>query len=549
MGVKRGMAFLLLATILAASSAQAQTEPAAPPQLTTQQWREDLRFMAAELRTRHPNPFHQVSRAQFEAAVADLDARIPAMQRNEIVVGMMRIAALIGDGHTRIEPRKDGKFGFPSLPLKLYLFEDGLFVRAASSDYRALVGARIEAIGGVPVAEALRRVAGISPGDNAMGPRLFAPIFLAMPDILQALKLSDDRKAVTLQLSKGGRSWTAKVQAAAVEPLWPADTDISLTTPQGWADARTGAAPLWLQAPLERRRLVELPNGQALYAQLNMVADAEGETLSDFGARIANRAREGNPRAVILDLRLNQGGNGDIRNGFVRDLIRSEDADTRLFVLTARGTFSASQFILDDLDRLSDAVFIGEPASSKPSSYGDAYRTTMPNSGISVRTSILWWQAGQNRDPWTWVDVAAPLRFTDYAAGRDPALEAALAYAPQPSLAERLATAAKAGGVGHVEEVLAGYRVDPRNRYADWEGEMLKAAQALAGAESPEVAFAVAQATATQFPQSADAQTMFALVAEMAGRKLDALTAAKRAIAIDPDNRSVRPLLERLQAS
>ena len=121
-------------------------------QLTSEQWREDLAFMVAEMKRRHANLYHTVSRQKFEAAVADLHARIPTMQRNEIVVGLMRIAAMVGDGHTRVDPRKDSKFGFPSLPLKLYLFEDGLFVRAARPDYASLVGAEIVEIGGVPVA-------------------------------------------------------------------------------------------------------------------------------------------------------------------------------------------------------------------------------------------------------------------------------------------------------------------------------------------------------------------------------------------------------------
>jgi hypothetical protein len=376
--------------------------PAAPAPLTAEQWREDLRFMAAEMEKRHANLYHSVSREAFAAAVADLDARIPTLQRNEIIVGMMRIAAMVGDGHTRVDPRKDARFGFASLPLKLYLFEDGLYVRAAAPEHAVLVGARIEAVGGVPVEEAVRRASELASRDNPIGPKLFVPLYLNMPDILHALKLSPRRDAAILKLRKGGRSWTATVPAGSVDPLWPPDTDISLVTPEGWVDARlTPRPPLWLQAPLDYHRLIELPEPRALYVQLNMVTDIKGQTLARFAARIGERAAAANPRALILDLRLNHGGNGGLRNPLVRELIKAEDEDTRLFVLTWRGTFSASQFILDDLDRLTDAVFVGEPASSKPSSFGDAYRMPMPNSGISVRSSLVWWQSGQNFDPST----------------------------------------------------------------------------------------------------------------------------------------------------
>lgn len=503
--------------------------------------------MVAEMERRHANLYHSVSREAFAAAVADLHARIPVLQRNQIIVGMMRIAAMVGDGHTRVDPRKDDKFGFPSLPLKLYLFEDGLYVRAAAPQHAALVGSRVDAIGGVPVAEAMRRAAEIASRDNEIGPKLFIPLYLAMPDILHALRLSDSRDAASLTLSRNRRTWTVKVAAGQVDPRWPPDTDISLVTPQGWVDARTTPQPpVWLQAPLESHRLIELPERGGLYAQLNMVTDTKDQSLARFGARIHERAQALNPRAVILDLRLNLGGNGYLRNSLVRQLIRTEDEDTRLFVLTARGTFSASQFILDDLDRLSNAVFVGEPASSKPSSFGDAYRMPMPNSGISVRSSIYYWQEGQNRDPYTWVDVAAPLTFPDYAAGRDPAVEAALAYVQPRPLREQLLAAQEAGGVEAVRAAVRAYWSDPVKRYANRTLHLLQTAEALNQSGAGESALAMAQMVAEWEPRSVDAANVAAHLAHRNNRIDLARDWLKRVLELDPNHRLARTLLEQL---
>ncbi len=542
-------ALFLTAGLVAPLSAQPpQSVPTAAPiqELMPEQWREDLRFLVAELERRHPDPYRHAGRERFMAAVADLDRRIPELQRNQIIVGMMRLAAMIGDGHTRIDPRKDTRFGFPSLPLKLYLFEDGLYVRAARSEHAGLLGARIEAIGGVPVAEAIRRGARLGAAGKANGPPLYVPLDMAKPDILHALDLSPRRDTATLTLVRGGRRWTVTVPAGQIDPVWPPDTDISLVTPDGWVDARrTAPAPLWLQAPLDSHRLIELPERNALYVQLNMVTDIQGQSLAAFGERIRARSATLNPRALILDLRLNLGGNGNLRNGFVRALIRAEDEDSRLFVLTGRGTFSASQFILDDLDRLTDAIFIGEPASSRPSSFGDAYRTSMPNSGISMRTSILWWQSGQNRDPWTWVDIAAPLRFADYQAGRDPALEAALAFAPRPRFREQLVEAG-AGGAEAVRRAIAAYRADPANLYANQMLQIVQGAELISAAGRQEAALAAAAIGAELFPDSVDAALVHAIVAERAGQREVARQEGARVLRLDPDNRFVRPLLERL---
>ncbi len=540
---------LCLALAIASPVTAQAPQPAAPaiPELSAEQWRTDLRFMVAEMERRHPDLHHRVSREAFGAAVADLDRRIPELQRNQIIVGLMRLAAMVGDGHTRVDPRKDARFGFPSLPLKLYLFEDGLHVRAATPAHAALVGARIEAIGGVPVADAIRRASELASADNASGPRLFVPLYLAMPDILHALGLSQRRDSATLSLIRDGRRWTVTVPAGAVDPSWPPDTDISLVTPEGWTDARrTAQPPLWLQAPLDYHRLVELPERNALYVQLNMVADINGESLTRFGARIRERAAAINPGAVILDLRLNLGGNGTLRNGLVRELIRTEDEDTRLFVLTGRGTFSASQFILDDLDRLTGAIFVGEPASSRPSGFGDSYRATLPNSRISIRTSILWWQAGQNRDPWTWVELAAPLTFEDYAAGRDPALEAALGFVPRPALSEQLVTVSASGGADAVRQAIAAFRADPANRYADLARLLIQGAELISAGGSHEPALAAVEAAASLFPDNVSAALVRAIVAERAGQLDLARREGERVLRLDPDNRFVRPLLERL---
>ena len=533
-----------LAPLLFPSAVPAQASAGAPPpQLTAEQWREDLRFMAAEMRNRHANLYHQVSKSDFDAAVARLDARIPQLKRNQIIVEMMRIAALIGDGHTRIEPRKDPAFGFPSLPVKLYSFDDGLFVRAAAPSNQALVGARIEAIGGVPIAEAIARATTLVSRENMMAPRLYVPLYLAMPDILNALGLSNDTRGASLTLSKGTRKWTAPLDAAGVDPVWPPDTDISLVTPPGWTDARAGPVPVWLQAPLDYHRLIEMPDRKALYAQLNMVTDIKDQTLTQFGERIGRKAADTNPAAIILDLRLNQGGNGELRHGFVKHLIKAEDADTRLFVLTARGTFSASQFILDDLDRLTDAVFIGEPASSRPTGYGDAFRSAMPNSGINVRTSIKYWQSGQDMRDWTPIDVAAPLTFADYAAGRDSALEAALGYRPPASFNDVAVEAARTGGSASVLKAGDALLADPVLRYADRERMLIRAVMALSRSERKAEAVALGRMATAKFPRNGDVATALALVAEAAGDTVQAKAAAEAALVIDRNNRQAATVL------
>ena len=94
--MSRLLRLLLCIVILMVGSGsfQAQTK------LTPEQWREDLRFFAANMAKTHRNLFHTMTREQFEAAVKKLDERISSLADHEIVVELMRIVALIGDGHS-----------------------------------------------------------------------------------------------------------------------------------------------------------------------------------------------------------------------------------------------------------------------------------------------------------------------------------------------------------------------------------------------------------------------------------------------------------------
>jgi len=245
----------------------------------------------------------------------------------------------------------------------------------------------------------------------------------------------------------------------------------------------------------------------------------------------------------VFDLRLNFGGNGDIRHELMRELIRAEDEDTQLFVLTGRGSFSATQFMLEDLARLSHGLLVGEPASGRPTSYGDAYKSLMPNSRIAVRTSIVLWKEGQDDRPWTPIDIAVPYRFADYAAGRDPILEAALAYRPRPSLLQQLNAAAKQGGPNSAVLALAAYANDPAHLYADVADDGIRAIQVMDDNPS---ALAASRWLAEHYRKEVSPQVLYALLSEALGSKTEAVIAARAALALEPKNRQAQSVIDHL---
>src|SRR5215471_8952808 len=66
------------------------------------QWRQDLDTLTTQLPALHPNLFFQTPRGVFDSAAAGLRAAIPDLSDVEVMVGLARITALPGDGHTSL---------------------------------------------------------------------------------------------------------------------------------------------------------------------------------------------------------------------------------------------------------------------------------------------------------------------------------------------------------------------------------------------------------------------------------------------------------------
>jgi hypothetical protein len=417
--------------IACASVAGAQTTPLDSAEV--RRWREDLAFLRAAMPANHANLFHTMGRASFDSALASIDARLPTLARHQVIVELQRLAARIGDGHSNVSPWRDPAVGFRTLPVVLYAFEDGMFVRAATAERRDLLGRRVLAIGGVPIDSAMALVRPLIGRDNEMGAIAWGPVLLGIPEVLHALGLAKSPERVTMTLERGGARRDVTLDPAGPLPLTSGEPDRSWIVREGWVDAsETAPRPLWLTDPGNLYWYRFLPESRAMYAQLNAVQPKDGDSLAAFMSRTLAAADSAGAERLVLDLRLNGGGNGHWIGVILPALIRSRyNQPGKLFVLTGRRTWSAAQMLVSEIEKYTHATFVGEPTASRGNHYGDSRRLTLPNSKVTFRVSTLYWQFSDPRDtrPWITPAIEAPLTFSAYAAGRDPALEAALGSA------------------------------------------------------------------------------------------------------------------------
>ena len=399
-----------------------------------QKWREDLRYMAEEMPKQHRNLFHSITQQQFENAVSKLNERIPSLARHQIIVEMARIVAMVGDGHSNIAPTRDPQIRFRTYPVKLYFFKDGLFVRAATREHSAIVGSRVIKIGNATADEAYNAVREIISRDNEMDVKFFAPFLLAMPEVLHALGLIDNMESADFVIERQAKQESVTLKPFGPARMLPPDTDTSWMPEAGWVDARDSTrspTPLWLRDALNKFWFEYLPDSKTMYLQFNQVGDKDNETVEAFSKRLSAFVESNVVDRFVLDLRLNRGGNGALNRPLLLAIIKANKIDQKgkLFTIIGRGTWSAAQFLVNDLEKYTNTTFVGEPTGGKPNHFGDSRKITLPNSGITVRVSSLWWQEDErDKRQWTAHQIAAELTFEDYRANRDPALKAALGY-------------------------------------------------------------------------------------------------------------------------
>ena len=124
----------------------------------------------------------------MERAVDELSAAVPGLDDDQVLAGLLRIVALVSadgrDAHTGLYPWGEGSYALTSLPLRLWVFPDGIHVVDALPPYEDLVGARVTAMGGKPIDEVTATLDPLIPRDNATTVTLLLPRFLLIPEIL-----------------------------------------------------------------------------------------------------------------------------------------------------------------------------------------------------------------------------------------------------------------------------------------------------------------------------------------------------------------------------
>lgn len=404
-------------------------------------WEKDLQYAKSYLEIMHPRLFDFVTEEEFNTDFEFLFNNWQKLNDAEIITRLTEIFAKIQDGHTGVSFFNSSEYIkglFHYYPLWIYKFADGYFVLYAKNDYKKLVGKKIIRLGELETDEAVRQMTRLQIGDNEWGKIQYLPLiqeFLQYTGVLNknesklSLTYLENGKQVNFEIEKP-ESTSGYYFASKVFPM----KDSLIVTMND-----NCIKPL----PLYFSRLSEpgyagndywytwLPEQEAIYLQISNNMDKPDNPFDAFCKRMFYELDSLNAKKLIVDVRLNGGGQ-HFEMPLIKGIIARPNIDTEgnLFLITSRRTISASEHLTTQMEIYTNVVIVGEPTAARPNMVGSITRFALPNSGLTCFTAKEYTQDSEFSDfrLTTKPQVYSLLSSNDYKNNNDPVLSAIFNY-------------------------------------------------------------------------------------------------------------------------
>ncbi|MBC8066499.1 MAG: hypothetical protein H7Y17_16835 [Chlorobia bacterium] len=384
-------------------------------------WRKDIDYALREARRQHYDFDAVRGKKAIDGFCRRLRSDVPKLKDHEIVVGLQELMAMGGDGHTWALAPQSGSLLFHTFPIQLFRFKEGFYVTGAAEAYKHLNGLRLQSIEGIPIEKAIDGVKPTISGETSVTVDARLPRALTTPEVLhtkRVIKQVDQAKYEFMD--KQGKTVQEVIKAV---PQQPAPTFVPARN--------VDQSPLYLKDRIKPYWFEYQADSKVLFTQYNAVRDAsETDTLRAFWPKVFKAAEDNKAEAIVIDIRWNGGGNLFLNDSLIKAIISSAKFNEvgKLYVITGRHTYSAAASLVGKLDRMTEAVFVGEPAGASPNFVGEGSVVFLPYSGIRCSISSLYWQNthGMDRRSWVGPHINAEPTWELFIQNRDPAMEAIL---------------------------------------------------------------------------------------------------------------------------
>ncbi len=340
---------------------------------------QDIRYLGTEMVRLHDNAYHTTSEEKFWEEIDQIESLAPGLSDGEFALELMRMVALVGDGHTAfVSP---GKLSFQKLPMDVDWYADGLYIRRIYENYPQAVGAKILKFGDLSVEEVYQSALPYITHENDAWARVKSPNVLVSVDYLTKIGAAVPGEPVLLTLSDQEQG----IFEVNVEPLTSGKYVKYLSVEQ--------ELPYYQSKPNKAFWFEYHPNSRTMYFRYAACVFPLRfrSTVNQMWKVVDEQPVE----RFVIDLRGNGGGNAfQFLEFFMPGLKEREEINQagRLFVLVDQGSFSGGSEAAFTLKLETPAIFVGSPTGGMPNEYGEVRNFTLPNSRARISYSTNYFE-------------------------------------------------------------------------------------------------------------------------------------------------------------
>jgi len=398
----------LLIPVCLYSCSNGQSNDAVLSQLSAQ-WKDDLNYLAIQLPKLHKNAFHTISKEAFQQQAKIFSTKIDSLNDDQIIVELMRLLALIGDGHTHLDLPPTLK----RYPLEFAQFDNEYRVIVTNEENADILGLRLIAIEHVPINTIHKRLTELVPRGENIERTLFTSLqFLGSPEILYGLAIIKNKNEVLFTfLNDQNKAVEKKIQPVSVR-----SGNFKMLPKEN--------IPLMLQNFQQAWWTTFLPEKKAIYFAMNAYPNRSAfERRTEELSKLIDSTKA---EKLIIDFRRNSGGDLDLFRSFLLPMLKSKfnlNNKASVYVITGPATFSASMVNTLDLKNELNAIQVGLPTGARPNSYSEHGDFSLPNSHLRISYSREYYKFANEADTAVVPEKIIKQSWTEFINSKDPCLD------------------------------------------------------------------------------------------------------------------------------
>ena len=380
-------------------------------------WTEDLDNFSYYLPKLHKNLYFNISEKEFKQRINTLKSQFDSLSEKEILFSLMKIISSVGDAHTTIYSES---WDFNFLPIYTVFCDDGLLAVGTAEKYKFLIGKKILKINDTDIEEIQDTLKAFVSYENEFWLKYKLPEIIVNADLLKFTHIIDSLNTIKITYLDNGSP-----KEKSIIPV--KSNNLSFIKMIFYYEYFNIELPISMRPDNKIYWFHYFENEQTVYFQYNQCVNMPLESFSYFTENLFKFISQNPVRAIIVDVRVNTGGNSNLFSTFfsqkLNSFIRGKNLDT--YTLLSRMTFSSGNWAALEMKNKFNSILIGEPSGNKPKHYGDQRTFTLPNSKLQVNYSVKYWDFTDSDADAIYPDILIKIEVKDILAGRDKCLEKA----------------------------------------------------------------------------------------------------------------------------